>query len=97
MQPPTVVRSATRSLVHGFIDVLHQEWGATSHDVGRALTRVAGYLVAATVISLAIFAMLSAPWQDSDDRYPPRVVNGLHIVVPENLQRFPIEQLVPLP
>ena len=96
----TIIRNANRDLAYELVGVLHDEWRAISHrvDVTRVAKKFLGYVAAFIVISLAINVVLVAPRHASDHRYPRHVVvNELHIAVPENLQAFPIEQLVPLP
>src|SRR5512135_3535667 len=100
IRAPTIIRDVNRDLAYELVGVLRHEWRAISRRVN--VTRVAkkffGYVAAVIIVSLAINVILVAPRHASDHRYPRHVfVNGLHIALPENLQAFPIEQLVPLP
>ncbi len=95
-----VVRTANRNLAYKLVSVMYEEWRVSwhQHDLVQAAKKISGYIAVVMAIALAIDVIGSAPLRDSGERYAThRVVNGLHIALPENLQGVAIEQLVPLP
>jgi hypothetical protein len=100
MQAVTTVRTVSRGLAYELIRVLHQEWRAAWHqgDATRAVKTLFGWIGTVIAISLAITVIWSAP-HEAVAHHPAHhvLMNGLHIVVPDVLRAFPIEQFIPLP
>lgn len=100
MRTSTVVRAKVQDLAFELISVLCREWRAALRrgDAMRALKTALGCVGAAIGISLAINVILSAPGQESNNRYAGHyAVNGLHIAVPDNFRGISIEQFIALP